>query len=90
MGWGNCGEDSTGRPIGYLFEAICDEPGCEAEIDRGLAYACGDMHGESEYACEQYFCQKHMTVVETPQGETIGICALCIQQHEVNDDLIIL
>jgi hypothetical protein len=45
MGWANCGEDSRGRPIGYAWEATCDRPGCNAKIDRGLAYACGGMHG---------------------------------------------
>lgn len=32
-------------PIGYAWEATCDHPGCEKQIDRGLAYACGGMHG---------------------------------------------
>ena len=59
MGWGNCGTDSQGRPIGYVFEATCDHPGCDAKIDRGLSYACGDMHGETEVSCEKYFCDKH-------------------------------
>lgn len=60
MGWGNCGEDREGRPIGYYADAKCDHPRCEKTIDRGLAYACGDMHGESEYSCEKYFCEDHM------------------------------
>lgn len=61
MGWGNCGTDSKGRPIGYNFPAVCDEPGCEVEIDRGLAFACGGMHGEdgSVGYCEGYFCEAH-------------------------------
>ncbi len=61
MGWGNCGTDSRGRPIGYVFEATCDHPGCKAEIHRGLAYACGGMHGEDERGCEKYFCEEHLT-----------------------------
>ena len=43
MGWGNCGTDSQGRPIGYIFEAICDHPGCKEKIDRDwvmFAVAC--------------------------------------------------
>ncbi len=47
MGWANCGEDSQGRPIGYAHEGICDHPGCEARIDRGLEFACGGMHGDT-------------------------------------------
>ena len=59
MGWGNCGEDSQGRPIGYSHEATCDEDGCDKVIDRGLSYVCGDMHGEDEVSCEKYFCETH-------------------------------
>ena len=59
MGWGNCGTDSEGRPIGYVFAAVCDHPGCKEEIDRGLGYACGGMHGVTEAGCEKYFCGKH-------------------------------
>jgi hypothetical protein len=59
MGWANCGSDSRGRPIGYAHEATCDEPGCTESIDRGLAYACGGMHGEMP-GCEDYFCPKHL------------------------------
>lgn len=61
MGWSNCGLDSNGRPIGYVFAATCDFEGCEAKIDRGLGYACGGMHGEDDPpgSCEGYFCGKH-------------------------------
>lgn len=43
---------------GYGVPAVCEQPGCEAEIDRGISYACG---GEpfSEYGCDRYFCGKH-------------------------------
>lgn len=50
MGWGDCGKDSKGRPIGYVFSATCDHPDCLKEIDRGLSFVCGDMHGEDEYS----------------------------------------
>ena len=63
MGWANCGEDSEGRPIGYAVHAICDEPGCLEEIHRGLAYACGGMHGTEDTkgneCCEKYYCDEH-------------------------------
>src|SRR5690242_1453939 len=68
MGWGDCGTDSKGRPIGYVHEATCDHPGCEEKIDRGLAYACGGMHGTGEGGCEGYFCYKHLYHVEDPLG----------------------
>lgn len=85
MGWGNCGEDSQGRPIGYCHPATCDHPGCDKEIDRGLAYVCGDMHGEDEFSCEKYFCDAHRICVEidypTPSSDTIctSVCQECVK-----------
>lgn len=63
MGWANCGNDSSGRPIGYANSATCDHPGCKVKIDRGLSYACGNMHGETTWGCERYFCSKHLLIV---------------------------
>lgn len=63
MGWAFCGTDSKGREIGYGIRATCDEPECSTEIDRGLGYACGGEHGESETACEGYFCGAHLSTV---------------------------
>jgi hypothetical protein len=60
MGWAFCGSDDQGRPIGYGVPATCDEPGCTTEIDRGLSYVCGSMHGGGEYGCGRYFCGKHL------------------------------
>lgn len=77
MGWAFCGEDNKGRPIGYGVEATCDHPDCEAEIDRGLSYACGDMHGENdpEGSCENYFCGKHL--VYTEHDLPVRFCHAC-------------
>jgi hypothetical protein len=69
MGWGNCGTDSKGRPIGYSFGATCDHKGCKAKIDRGLGYACGGMHGENGYDCEGYFCGDHMVFRYCPDDD---------------------
>jgi len=96
MGWANCGEDSKGRPIGYAHSAKCDHPGCKKEIDRGLANACGGMHGDcGGQACEGYFCSKHLYMVdkeamgfdELSQGQ---LCAKCLK-HARNEiaDLVI-
>ena len=82
MGWADCGNDSEGRPIGYAFEATCDHPGCTREIDRGLAYACGGMHGTDTYSCEKYFCEEHLIYAETPAGEMILICEECSRAME--------
>ncbi len=78
MGWGDCGTDSEGRPIGYVFEAVCDEPGCDAKIDRGLSYACGDMHGATEAGCEEYFCEQHrQNYVDVGSGRYEMVCNAC-------------
>ena len=86
MGWGNCGTDSQGRSIGYYFEAVCDEHGCDAVIDRGQAYACGGMHGD-EYGCERYFCGKHLVWSDHAwawgQDERGGfVCPRCQREAE--------
>lgn len=44
---------------GYGVPSYCEHPDCNAEIDRGMAHACG---GEpfSEVGCDRYFCGKHL------------------------------
>lgn len=89
MGWSSCGTDSTGRPIGYAHPATCDHPGCDITIDRGLSYACGGEHGETEYSCEGYFCRHHLHIVSI-NGRTYHICQECLSRAEeeglVDDD----
>jgi hypothetical protein len=78
MGWANCGEDSQGRPIGYAHPATCDFPGCKEKIDRGLAYACGGMHGEDEVSCEKYFCPTHLQGwIKHVDGQIVAVCKSC-------------
>lgn len=90
MGWSDCGTDSKGRPIGYAHRAICDHPGCKKKIDRGLAYACGGMHGENEGDCEDYFCDEHLFSVEDPDERlhSARLCEACKNlwnEHLVED-----
>ena len=88
MGWANCGEDSKGRSIGYAHDAICDHPDCNEEIDRGLSYACGGMHGNKDrygncdVVCEGYFCGKHLVYVTIKdcyfgKDHDIEVCQEC-------------
>ncbi len=84
-GWANCGTDSEGRPIGYAHEATCDHPGCEEKIDRGLAYACGSMHG-SDWSCEKYFCSKHLHCVCLEKIDREDIQQLCIECKAVLEE----
>lgn len=82
MGWDSCGTDSKGRRIGYRHRARCDHPGCKVTVNRGIAYACGGMHGGETLSvvhlrsCEGYFCEEHMAVMEI-DGETVLLCLSC-------------
>jgi len=85
MGWAHCGNDTEGRLIGYAIEALCDHPGCTKEIDRGLDFACGGMHGELDHACEKYFCWDHrfFIAVDCIAEESGGyVCDKCLQLWE--------
>lgn len=93
MGWANCGADSRGRLIGYAHFGVCDHPGCDKEIDRGLGYKCGPMHGDnSGLTCEGYFCEAHRVCVEFKPGtfacEEIGphaaVCKACYNRFEAD------
>src|SRR5579864_4849375 len=79
MGWADCGVDSKGRPIGYAHAGVCDAPGCRALIHRGLALACGGMHGVGELSCEGYFCERHRGDVIEHDGQCIALCDRCYE-----------
>lgn len=86
MGWANCGEDSKGRPIGYAHDAICDHPGCTEQIHRGLAYACGGVHGDDVDCCEGYFCYEHLVYSECANdGNGAFVCSACAAAHACVD-----
>jgi len=80
MGWADCGTDSEGRPIGYAFPATCDHPGCDTKIDRGLSYACGNMHGNTNFGCEGYFCTEHLMMVDKDHDSQL--CPECCKLME--------
>lgn len=88
MGWSDCGVDSTGRPIGYAYDAVCDHPECSKEIDRGLSYACGGMHGEDSPngSCELYFCWNHLIPCEDEDGKLVFVCKRCEKNFPEDDD----
>jgi hypothetical protein len=51
-----------GREAGYMVAAVCDQPGCDAQIDRGLGYLCGDWPGvpdDGDEGCGNYYCEAH-------------------------------
>lgn len=60
MGWSLGGPDEHGRFVGYGVPAFCDHPDCAEEIDRGLAYVCGNQEPfGGEHGCGLYFCENH-------------------------------
>lgn len=85
MGWAYCGQDDQGRDIGYAIAATCDHPGCKAEIDRGLAYVCGGMHGGDGIGCGKYFCEEHRTSI-WHDGHHVGVCLACAEEVGSDDD----
>ena len=86
MSWSHCGTDSKGRPIGYSHPATCDHPGCGAEIDRGLSYACGGMHGQTEFGCENYFCEDHLEFTVEDGEDMVTVCEGCMVRLTTSGD----
>lgn len=87
MGWADCGTDDLGRPIGYAHAAVCDKPGCDVKIDRGLSYVCGSMHGGGEFGCGRYFCWPHLTHVKPREDHHEQLCSSCLKDyHAANEE----
>lgn len=81
-----------GREAGYAVEATCDTDGCEAEIDRGLGYLCGEQpdgwRGEDDYGCGNYYCGPHQSNHDCPSqdcGEFDPEGNLCCQRVSGHD-----
>lgn len=68
---------------GYAIEAVCEQDGCTAAIDRGLGYLCGAEPGGTEYACGGYFCGEHLYAA--PTGETGSLCGACMPETDDDD-----
>lgn len=60
MGWSLGYDENWKRDIGYGVPAICDHPGCNAIIDRGLGHVCGGEPYGGDDGCGLYFCGKHL------------------------------
>jgi len=68
-----------GREAGYGVEATCDAPDCSTEIDRGLAYLCGENPLGDEYGCTGYFCDKHLFM-----GGPSQLCEPCLDRWDAD------
>lgn len=82
MGWAVGYDPNWQRDIGYGVPAVCDHPGCDKEIDRGLGFVCGgDVYG-GEHGCGLFFCGEHSYYVrntDLPDGEVWSpqLCKQC-------------
>lgn len=80
MGWSIGTNLHWHRDIGYGVPAICDHPGCGAEIDRGLDYVCGDGPEGGETGCGLHFCTKHRAPYRrrvAGLGQWVRLCERC-------------
>jgi hypothetical protein len=64
---------------GYSVETVCEEGGCEEQIDRGLAHLCGEVPGGDEHGCGGYFCGSHLYMsLAEGIGDLCGRCATAV------------
>lgn len=74
MGWAVGYDERWKRDIGYGVPALCDQPGCGAEIDRGLGYVCGGEPYGGDLGCGLFFCEEHHAYY---LGEGHALCDRC-------------
>lgn len=86
MGWSIGYDESWNRDIGYGVPAMCDEPTCTEEIDRGLAYVCGGEPYGGEHGCGLYFCGEHRVWKEKAQGFVCHRCRYGKKPYEPKPD----
>ena len=78
MSWAIGFDSNWQRDIGYGVPALCDHPGCNALIDRGLAHVCGGEPYGGDEGCGLYFCGHHLFMgKDKPQQ-----CARCYAGKE--------
>jgi len=78
MGWSLGYDSNWGRDIGYGVPAICDHPGCNETIDRGLAHVCGGEPYGGDRGCGLYFCGNHLFLsLRRPQ-----LCERCERRRK--------
>lgn len=80
-------DEDWNRDVGYGVPAICDHPGCNKEIDRGLSYVCGGEPYGGQLGCGLYFCEQHLESAEYVTGTesttfTAMVCQRCADCDE--------
>lgn len=77
MGYAHYTIQRNGETIeaGYNVPATCEQPACSAQIDRGLAYLCGQTPGGDEHGCGGYYCGSHLYMsLDDNVGDLCGEC----------------
>lgn len=73
------------RDAGYGVPAVCDHPGCNERIDRGLSYICGGEPASDSRGCNLYFCSEHLQHHFARQNgaiELVPLCARCYPRRK--------
>lgn len=78
MSWAVGFDSRWNRDIGYGVPAFCDHPGCEKEIDRGLAFVCGGEPYGGDRGCGLYFCEAHLH----PSERLPQLCERCKKRRK--------
>ena len=61
MSWDGGYDNNWNCDIGYGVPSICDHPGCNEKIDRGLSFVRGGDPYGGKHRCGLYFCRDHLT-----------------------------
>ena len=73
----------AGRPIGYHVSATCDHPDCTAEINRGLAFLCGDRHSQALlWGCGGFYCRLHLSAHQCTGFEDLSMHSPRVEDGE--------
>ena len=81
MGYSIGFDEKWKRDVGYGVPCICDHPGCNEKIDRGLDYVCGDEPFGGQYGCGLYFCEEHKDS-RIRGGQFVNLCSRCRTGHK--------
>lgn len=71
------------RHCGYGVPAYCDQPGCMEEINRGMAYVCGEPLAD-QFGCGLYFCEKHMVGSRKVEHRYYDQCSRCLNYRRTS------
>lgn len=83
MGWAVGWDSEYRRHIGYGVPCKCEHPDCDKDIDRGLAYRCGDLGDDG---CNLFFCTDHLAYEITSYEDDlpVAVCERCSERTEEN------